>query len=146
MNFNRGRGIEVPWSPWCTETRVVDARVITKEGTVPRLDPKSFGAADGPNEPSTSTDTRMLHGPLPALAAGSVVEQTIVWKQKNSILGAGGTHRHSFGRRVATTRNRLVLEYPSTVTVKVANRTQPVIEPEKSTTEGLTRIVYQAGH
>lgn len=137
--------IEVPWSPWYTETPVVDARVITKEGTVHRLDPKSFGTADAPDEPSMFTDTRMLHGPLPAVAAGSVVEQTIVWKQKNSILGAGVTHRHSFGRWVGTTRSRLVLEYPSTVTVKVANRTQPVIEPEKSTTEGVTRIVYETG-
>jgi len=137
--------IEVPWSPWYSEQPVVDARVITKDGTVHRLDPKSFGAADAEDEPSMFTDTRILHGPLPAVAEGSVVEQTIVWKDKNPIEGAGVTKRHQFGRWVASRRSRMVIEHPSTLAVRVANRTRPVIEPVKTEANSRVMVVFETG-
>ena len=137
--------IETTWSPWYHERPAVDARVIARDGAVHRLDPKSFGMADAEDEPSIFSDTRVLSGPLPAVAPGSVVEQTITWREKNPLYTAGTTDRHQFGRWVETRQSRLTIEWPSAVELRTVNRTNPRIEPKKTESDGVTRLVFEAG-
>ena len=141
--------IETGWSPWYHERPQVDARVIAKDGTVHRLDQKSFGTADAGDSPDMFSDTRMLRGPLPAVAPGSVIETTITYVDKNPLSsifgGAGVSERHQFGNWVETRRSRLVIEWPAELPLKLLNRTKPAIEPTRSEANGVTRVVYEAG-
>ena len=137
--------IETTWSPWYHEQPEVDARVIAADGAVHRLDPKSFGVGDAADEPDMFSDTRVLSGPLPAVAPGSVIEQTITWREKNPLYTAGTTDRHQFGRWVESRQSRLTIEWPSSVALRFVNRTRPAIEPRKTESDGVTRLVFETG-
>lgn len=136
--------IETGWSPWYEERPDVQARVVTSDGSVHMLDPKSFGTADAEDVPNIFSDTRVLEGPLPAVAAGSVVEQLITYREKNPLYEAGISRRHYFGRWVGTRRARLVLEYPTSVQLHLANRTKPVMEPKRVEANGLVTMTFEA--
>ncbi|HEX2835606.1 MAG TPA: DUF3857 domain-containing protein [Thermoanaerobaculia bacterium] len=137
--------IETSWQPWYHERPTVDARVITADGAVHRLDPKSFGAGDAEDDPDMFSDTRILSGPIPAVAPGAVVEQTITYRDKNPLRDTGMADRHQFGRWVETRQSRLVLEYPSTLDVKLANKSEPRIEPQRTEANGVTRLLFETG-
>lgn len=137
--------IDTSWSPWYHQRPEVDARVITKDGDVHRLDPKSFGIEDAEDEPDMFSDTRILSGPLPAVAPGSVIEQTITYREKNPLYDAGVSERYQFGRWVETRQSRLVLEYPSTLALRMSNKSLPRIDGVKSEADGVTRIVFETG-
>jgi hypothetical protein len=137
--------IETSWQPWYHERPTVDARVVTADGSVHRLDPKSFGAGDAEDDPDMFSDTRILSGPIPAVAPGAVVEQTITYRDKNPLRDTGMADRHQFGRWVETRQSRLVLEYPSTLELKLTNKTEPRIEPQRSEKDGVTRLLFETG-
>ncbi|HYH09319.1 MAG TPA: DUF3857 domain-containing protein [Thermoanaerobaculia bacterium] len=141
--------IETGWSPWYHERPQVDARVIAKDGSIHRLDQKSFGTADASDSPDMFSDTRVLRGPLPAVAPGSVIEQTITYIDKNPLNsifgGAGVSERHQFGRWVESRQSRLVIEWPATLPLKLLNRTKPAIEPKRTEENGVTRVVFENG-
>jgi tetratricopeptide (TPR) repeat protein len=137
--------IGTSWSPWYHERPQVDARVIAKDGSVHRLDPRSFGAADAEDEPDMFSDTRILSGPLPAVAPGSVVEQTITYREKNPLYAAGVSERHQFGRWVETRQSRLTIDYPSTLALRMVNRTTPAIQPRRTEDNGVTHLVFETG-
>lgn len=137
--------IETSWQPWYHEHPRVDARVVTADGAVHRLDPKSFGAGDAEDDPDMFSDTRILSGPIPAVAPGAVVEQTITYRDKNPLRDTGLASRHQFGRWVETRQSRLVLESPSTLDLKLVNKTEPRVEPQRSEAGGVTRMLFETG-
>ncbi len=137
--------IDTYWSPWYHQRPEVDARVVTKDGAVHRLDQKSFGTDDAEDEPAMFTDTRVLSGPLPAVAPGSVVEQLITYRERNPLYDAGVAARHQFGRWVESRQSRLTLSYPSALPVRLVNRTKPELQPRKSDANGMTQLVFEAG-
>jgi tetratricopeptide (TPR) repeat protein len=137
--------VEAPYSPWYLEKPKIEARVVTKDGSVHLLDPKSFGTADAENEPDMFDDTRVVRGPLPAVAAGSVVEQLITYKEKNPLYEAGTAQRYQFGRGVETELTRLIIEYPATLPMNVVNRTKPRLEPQRSESGGVVRLLFENG-
>ena len=137
--------IATSWSPWYHDRPQVDARVIAKDGTVHRLDPRSFGAADAEDEPDMFSDTRILSRPLPAVAPGAVVEQTITYREKNPLYAAGVSERHQFGRWVETRQSRLTIDYPSTLGLRMVNRTTPAIQPRRTDENGVTHLVFETG-
>ena len=137
--------IDTYWSPWYHQRPEVDARVVTRDGAVHRLDQKSFGTEDAEDEPAMFTDTRILSGPLPAVAPGSVVEQLITYRERNPLYDAGVAARHQFGRWVETRQSRLTLEYPTALGLRLVNRTKPEIQPRRSEENGVTRLVFETG-
>ena len=137
--------IETAWSPWYHEKPAVDARVITRDGSVHRLDPRSFGTDDAVDEPLMFTDTRILSGPLPAVAPGSIIEQLVTYKERNPLSDAGVAARHQFGRWVETRQSRLTLDYPTALGVRLVNRTKPEIQPRQSESAERTTLVFEAG-
>ncbi|HEX8616093.1 MAG TPA: DUF3857 domain-containing protein [Thermoanaerobaculia bacterium] len=137
--------IDTYWSPWYDERPAVDARVISRDGSVHRLDQKSFGIDDAEDEPAMFTDTRILSGPLPAVAPGSVVEQLITYRERNPLYDAGIAARHPFGRWVESRQSRLTLEYPTALTLRLVNRTKPEIQPRKTEENNVTRLVFETG-
>src|SRR5262249_16083380 len=68
--------VEASWSPWHEEKPVLRARVITSDGAVHPLDPKTVSDAPSRDEDdNVYGDGRVVRAPLPAVAVGSIVEQ-----------------------------------------------------------------------
>jgi len=130
------------WSPWYEEQPKVQARVIAADGSVHQLDPKSFSKEDAEDEPDMFTDTRLVSGPLPAVGPGSVVEQLITYRQKNTLYEAGTSYRHDFTRWVDRKETRFSIEYPSSIPFHLVNHTKPEIEPARSEANGVTKLVF----
>ncbi len=137
--------IDSDWSPWYEEQPKVAARVIAKDGSIHMLDPKSFGKSDAEDEPDMFTDTRVLSGPLPAVAPGSVVEQVVTHHDKTAVHDVGTAYRHQFGRWVESQQSRLIVEYPVALTFHLVNRTAPAIKPVESNANGIKRLVFESG-
>ncbi|MCU1349854.1 MAG: hypothetical protein JWO56_2884, partial [Acidobacteria bacterium] len=136
--------IEAPWAPWYQEKPVIEARVVAKDGSVHLLDTKAISEAPAAEESlEIFSDNRIVRAPLPAVATGSVIEQLISYKDKNPMYDAGTADRFYFGRWVPVHQARLVLEAPSALSLRVANKTS--IAEQKEEKDGQLRIVYESG-
>jgi transglutaminase-like putative cysteine protease/tetratricopeptide (TPR) repeat protein len=105
--------VEADWSPWYQERPVVRARVVTAAGAVHTLDPTTL--AEGPRpgiEPDIFIDERRLRGPLPAVAAGAVVELEITIAHREPLFPAGETRRQWLALTSPVHRARVILEAP----------------------------------
>jgi len=70
--------ISVDWEPWHDQHPALRARVITPDFAVHELDLKTVADAPAQDEDSDIySDRRVMRGPLPAIAPGSVVEREI---------------------------------------------------------------------
>lgn len=137
--------IDVTWQPWYEEEPKVEARVVSKDGSVHPLDPKSFGKGDQEDEPDMFSDTRELSGPLPAVAPGAVIEQVVTYRAKAVLNEAGTSYRHNFGRWVESQQDRFILDYPTALPLHLVNQSAPAIEPRRSESNGITHLVFESG-
>jgi len=136
--------VAVPWSSWYQDRPTVEARVVSRDASVHMLDPKSFATEDLNDVPNRFSDMRVLRGPLPAVAPGSVVEERITFREKNALDGAGTSHRYVFGRAVEVQHARVVIDYPAAVALHLVNRTTPQIEPVRSERDGRIELVFES--
>jgi hypothetical protein len=91
--------VGVDYSPWHEERPVVRARVVTPDGKAHTLDPSTLvDSTPTEDEPETLTDRRLLHGPLPAITAGAIVEQLITTRETESVFSSGAARRFFFGK------------------------------------------------
>jgi tetratricopeptide (TPR) repeat protein len=132
------------WAPWYDGKPVLDARVITKEGTVQRLDPKAVVEATADEEPDMFSDERVLRAPLPGVAAGSIVETLITIEGRSPIAGAGKVGQFSFESSVPIEVSRLTLDSAAGVTPRIANKSG--IEPRTTVKDGRTILIFEKGH
>lgn len=136
--------VEALWAPWYQEKPEIKARVISKDGSVHEFDARALTETPAPEESlDIFSDNRVLRAPLPAVAVGAVVEQLITYKDKSPMVDAGTSGRFFFGRGVPVHRARLVLDAPSSLTLRVVNRTSPVVDPKKETVDGRQRTTYE---
>ncbi|HET7437403.1 MAG TPA: DUF3857 domain-containing protein [Thermoanaerobaculia bacterium] len=138
--------VNAPWAPWYQERPEIQARVITKDGTVHMLDPHAITEAPAPEESlDIFSDNRVIRAPLPAIAAGSVVEQVITYPAKSSLFDAGTSDIFFFGSFKPVQRSRLVIDAPASLPLKFVNRSAPLIEPVKEEKDGRQHIVFEGG-
>ncbi len=83
----------VAWSPWRQARPDVRARVISADGVTHELDPSTIADAPlGSEDEDVFSDRRVVEGPLPAVAPGSIVE--IAWTlrdtERSPSLGSSG--------------------------------------------------------
>ncbi|HEX7152935.1 MAG TPA: DUF3857 domain-containing protein [Thermoanaerobaculia bacterium] len=127
--------VEAGWAPWYQERPVIQARVVTKDGTVHQLDPNALTEAPAPEESlDIFSDNRVIRAPLPAVAVGSIIEQVVTYKQKSAFFEAGTTSLFYFGDYVPVHRARLVIDAPASLPLKFVNTTEL-----KEQTEGQRR-------
>jgi hypothetical protein len=75
QNFD---GVQERWELWHMKRPEIRARVISNDGAIHELDPKTLvDAPGGGNANQTCSDVRVIQGPLPAIEAGAVVEEQI---------------------------------------------------------------------
>jgi hypothetical protein len=135
----------VAWAPWYDERPVIRARVIGADGTVHTLDPKSITEASAGYERSIFSDQRVLHAPLPGVAAGSIVEVEIELLGKSVIPGAGKTGLFTFAGDKPEEVVRLTLEGPAgSFAPHIVNKSG--VEPRVVEANGRKRIIFERGH
>jgi tetratricopeptide (TPR) repeat protein len=134
------------WEAWHQDKPEIKARVITAEGAVHWLDPKTLN--DFPvheDAPDVYSDERKYGGPLPAVAPGSIVEEEIAVRDTAPLFAAGTVHRWSFGWNVPANKTRIVLVHPVSVPIQYELHLLPEATIGKSTDGGLETITVQQG-
>jgi len=138
--------IEGDWDPWYQAKPEIRARVITNDGVVHALDPKTLN--DVPvheNSPDVYSDGRSYGGPLPALAAGAIAEEEIITRDTAVFSPAGDSERYSLGHNVPANKTRVVLSHPESLPFRYVLHLLPDAVITKSTANGFETIVIEQG-
>jgi tetratricopeptide (TPR) repeat protein len=136
--------VNAPWAPWYQERPTIQARVITKDGTVHQLDASALIESAAPEESlDIFSDNRVIRAPLPGVAVGSVVEQLITYRSKESLYDRASSDLFFFGSFIPVHRARFVVDAPAELAVKFVN--QAHIEPTKTEADGRQHYVFEAG-
>ena len=139
--------ISVAWEPWHQERPAIRIRVITPDYVVHDLDLKTLSDAPAQDEQSNIySDRRVIRGPLPAIAPGSVVEQEVVVRETTPYFSAGTVGRYLVGRvSVPVRHSRLTIEAPSSVPLRYVMQLLPDMQPQKTESDGRVHIVFERG-
>jgi tetratricopeptide (TPR) repeat protein len=134
------------WQAWHQVRTEIKARVITAEGAVHWLDPKTLN--DVPvheDAPDLYSDERKYGGPLPAVALGAIVEEEVVIRDTAPLCAAGTVHRRGFAWNVPVHRTRVVLTHPVSLPLKYEVHLLPDANLAKSTENGVETITLEQG-
>ncbi|HET7106540.1 MAG TPA: DUF3857 domain-containing protein [Candidatus Acidoferrum sp.] len=138
--------ISVRWEPWHEQKPVVRAQVIAADGSIHPLDPKALkDETVSDNEEKIYSDGRIVRGPLPAIAAGSIVEQEEVIAEHQPFFQAGTVDRIYFGEDVPSLETRLLLDAPSSLKLKYETKLLPNLKLDRSETGDRVRISFLQG-
>ncbi|HYL78141.1 MAG TPA: DUF3857 domain-containing protein [Bryobacteraceae bacterium] len=136
---------ESRWEPWHEARPSLRARVVTSEGTVHELDPKTIAEAPVGDQDETFSDARILRAALPALARGSVVEELITVAETSAWFAAGTSHRAYFGYLVPAQSTSVSIEAPANVKLQYSARLLPDVETKRTEENGRIRVVFKQG-
>lgn len=134
------------WEAWHQDKPEIKARVITADGAVHWLDPKTLN--DFPvheDAPDVYSDERKYGGPLPAVAPGSIVEEEVSVRDTAPLFAAGTVRRWIFGWNVPVNKTRVVLIHPVSLPIQYEVHLLPEATVGKSTDVGLETITVQQG-
>jgi tetratricopeptide (TPR) repeat protein len=135
--------IEVPWAPWYDDRPTVQARVVSKDGTVHTLDAKAITEAPSREDLDIFSDNRVLRAPLPGVAVGSVIEYVIDFNGNNPIADAGASDMFLFGGYAPTQRSRMIIEGPASLEPKLVNKTDLQAKTEEK--NGRRIMTFESG-
>jgi Flp pilus assembly protein TadD len=135
--------VRAPWQPWHGDRPTVEARVITKEGTVHRLDASAVVEVADYGEGDIFSDTRVLRAPLPAVGIGSVIEYVITRNHRSVVPGAGTTTRFWLGGYTPIEGTRIIIDAPLSIEPRLVNSSG--IQPRIEERDGRRRTVYETG-
>ncbi|HVY61364.1 MAG TPA: DUF3857 and transglutaminase domain-containing protein, partial [Planctomycetota bacterium] len=137
------------FAPWNEERPEIRARVVAADGEVRELDPRTIEeGGTGEDSDDLYTDRRRVRAPLPAMAAGVVVEEETVTRERAAVLPAAGeVHRWRFSHGVTVLRTRLVLEFPGARPLAVERHllAERGIAERRTESGGRTTLVFEAG-
>lgn len=134
--------VRAAWQPWHGERPTIEGRVITRDGTVHTMDQAAVVEVPAGEEADIFSDGRVLRAPLPAVAAGSVIEYVISRRSKHPIAGAGTAVQYAFGGFSPVERTRVTIDAPLSFPPRIINKTG--IEPRIEEKDGRRRSVYEA--
>lgn len=136
--------VNAPWAPWYQERPTIQARVITKDGSVHQLDASALIESAAPEESlDIFSDNRVIRAPLPGVAVGSVVEQLVTYRSKESLYDRASSDIFFYGSFVPVHRARFVVDAPAALAVKFVNQAR--IEPVKTEVDGRQHYVFEGG-
>jgi Flp pilus assembly protein TadD len=134
------------WEPWHQLKPEIKARVITVDGVVHTLDPKTL--SDVPahqNSPETYSDQRTYGGPLPAISVGAIVEEEIVSRDTAPFFAAGQVVRLGMKRWAPVNKYRVVLSHPESRPLHYVLQQMPDAKVTKSSENGVETITIETG-
>jgi tetratricopeptide (TPR) repeat protein/transglutaminase-like putative cysteine protease len=137
--------MEAGWAPWHETQPEIRARVVTRDGRVYTLDPKTIEiSGSGGSDPDVFSDRRHVRAPLPGIAVGAVVEEEVTWESRPIIAGLGSASTFYFGEFVPVLASRLVVDAPRAQAIHMGER-GPGIRMTRTEKGDRVRIVYEAG-
>ncbi|HEV2102436.1 MAG TPA: DUF3857 domain-containing protein [Candidatus Acidoferrum sp.] len=138
--------ISVRWEPWHDQKPVVRAQVFAADGSIHPLDAKVLkDETVSDSEAKIYSDGRVVRGPLPAIAAGSIVEQEEVISERLPFFQPGTVDRIYFGDNMPTLETRLTLDAPDGFKLKYETQLLPNVKAERTENAGRTRVSFVQG-
>ncbi|HEY3937769.1 MAG TPA: DUF3857 domain-containing protein, partial [Bryobacteraceae bacterium] len=136
--------VQERWEPWHQERPLFRARVITSDGIAHDLDPKTLvDAPAGSNSPQSYSDLRVLQGPLPAVAAGAIVESELT-EHFTPLLGSMA-FRGYVAWNVPVRFSRLTAVYPESLPFRYTADLCPDLKAAKETRDGIVHLTLSFG-
>jgi tetratricopeptide (TPR) repeat protein/transglutaminase-like putative cysteine protease len=134
------------WNAWHQSKPEIKARVVTIDGAVHWIDPKTL--ADYPvhkDAPDLYTDERRYGGPLPAVAIGAIVEEEIIRRDTTPLFAAGTVIDWGLGWSVPVNRTHIVIIHPDSLPLQYRVHLLPDATINKSDQNGLETITLDHG-
>jgi predicted Zn-dependent protease len=135
--------VRAPWVAWYGRRPEIEARVITKDGTVHTLDKAAIVEVAAEEQNDIYSDARIVRAPLPAVAVGSVIEYIVTRESTNPIAGGGISVHYSFGGFLPAERTRVTLDAPASATPRIVNKSG--VEPRVEEKDGRRRMIFESG-
>ena len=133
------------WDPWYENPSQIHARVLQPDGTFIELDQKTITDAPVKAEDNeTFSSQHVRRAPLPGMAVGSIVEETVIVDGKSPYFPGGSLYRFVFRENVPVGRIRLMVELPSSMPYKDLIHELPQLSISRSEAGGTRRVVYEA--
>ncbi|HLJ90893.1 MAG TPA: DUF3857 domain-containing protein [Candidatus Angelobacter sp.] len=134
------------WSPWYQSRPEIRARVISPDGSVHTLDPKTLTEiAAQDSSPDTYTDDRRYGGPLPAIAVGAIVEEEVITRDTAPFFSGGQVERLALARAVPVNKTRVRLTHPESLPLRYFLQKMPNAKVKKSSAGGIETIEVEDG-
>ncbi|HKF46120.1 MAG TPA: DUF3857 domain-containing protein [Terracidiphilus sp.] len=133
------------WDPWDEKPVELRARVLQADGNFVELDQKTV--TDAPVKADDSDEfssRRVRRAPLPGMAVGAIVEESVTTEGKSPYFSGGALYRYAFRQNVPVLRDRMVVELPSTVPFMDLIHELPGLSIARSEVNGTRRVVYEA--
>lgn len=138
--------ISSQWESWHQLKPEIRARIISPDGAVHELDPKTL--TDVPvheDSPDTYSDERAYGGPLPAITLGAIVEEEIVTRDTAPFFAGGLVQRLNLGRRVPVEKIHIVLSHPESLAMRYVTHEMPDAKITKTTVNGIETVDIENG-
>ena len=136
--------VSASWAPWNQERPELKARVVASDGQEHWLDPATIAESGiGEDGDAVYSDRRELRAPLPAFAAGAIVEEQTLVRDTTPSFGAGAVSRVYFGGSAPVLRSRLAIDAPAALPVRWLTRLLPGISPRREESDGRVRLVFE---
>lgn len=104
--------LQQDYLPWYQETPRFEARVVTPDGVVRTLDPKTIADSPAAQSADLLDDERILRAPLPAVTVGAVVEVRVVVADRRPFFEQGTVTRIGLDRGEPVRLSRVTIEAP----------------------------------
>lgn len=133
--------VNASWSPWFEARPEIRARVITPDGKVHELDPKTigeYGTEDG--EEGVFGDRKRLRAPLPQLTKGAIAEVLIIRRELSPFSKSGVLSRLTLWEPYPTRRLRVEVSVPASAPLHWKVFGLPGVKPVLDRSGGRTRI------
>jgi tetratricopeptide (TPR) repeat protein/transglutaminase-like putative cysteine protease len=134
------------WNAWHQSKPEIKARVMTIDGAVHWIDPKTL--ADYPvhkDAPDLYTDERRYGGPLPAVAIGAIVEEEIIRRDTAPLFAAGTVSDWGLGWSVPVNKTHVVITHPDSLPLQYRVHLLPDATITKSDPNGSETITLDQG-
>jgi tetratricopeptide (TPR) repeat protein/transglutaminase-like putative cysteine protease len=134
------------WEPWHQQQPAIRARVITPDGTVHMLDASTITNSPAKDDQdNVYGDRRVIRAPLPAIGAGSVVEEEDTCHEDPVFSGTGSVRLMYFGNDVPVQHTRLTLDAPASLPIRYHVALLPDMTPSRSEANGRVQITFDYG-
>lgn len=138
--------VDQRYQPWRESKPAIRARIITSAGAVYQLDQKTISETPAVQYDATIfSDSRILKAPLPAAAAGSVIEYEVTTVSNPSLPGAGIQERIQIFNNVPIQRFHFSIDAPESVPLPTKSWMLNPDAIHRSTANGQTHIEADFG-
>lgn len=138
--------IREEWDPWHQMKPEIRARVLSLDGVIHVLDPKTLAELPvNEDSPDTYSDKKAYGGPLPALTPGAIVEEEIVSQDTAPFFSGGTINRYVLARTSPVKKTRFTVFHPESLSLHYVLRLLPDAKVDKKISDGGENITVELG-